>query len=155
MRAKDQFIYKIWDIQKEKYFSTGKKSSWKSGTWAVAAVKDLNYYYANQSEKENTWERYEIHKMKLEVVEVYNVKDLLFVNADLEKQISNLEIELTYKATELSRVLGMEIPFERLRKMREENMLSEAAEASIVKIENEQTALRKKINELKAGITTI
>lgn len=152
---KDQFIYKIWDTEKEKYYSTGKKSSWKSGTWAVAAVKDLNYFYANQGEKESTWERYEIHKMELTVVETFNVKDILFTNEKIEKQLSDLTDELQYITSGLDKVMGVSVSFSQLVTMQKEGLLSEEAESRLIKIQNKQSEINSQINKLKGQITTI
>jgi hypothetical protein len=51
-------IFKIWDKEKQKYYSTGKKSMWKSYGWAAGNLNDLR----------QEPERYEIHELETTVV---------------------------------------------------------------------------------------
>lgn len=55
---KKEKFFRIWDKEKEKYYSTGKKSIWKSFAWASSNLVDCPGNYS----------RYEVHEMETVVV---------------------------------------------------------------------------------------
>jgi len=69
-------LYRVWDIKAQKYYSTGKKSIWKSETWAVNAVKDM---WRNESAK-----NFEIHVIEQVVAQTINAHTLVQTAKDKE-----------------------------------------------------------------------
>jgi hypothetical protein len=55
---KKEKFFRIWDKEKEKYYSTGKKSIWKSFAWASANLTNCPGSYS----------RYEVHELETIVV---------------------------------------------------------------------------------------
>jgi len=70
-------LYRIWDKKAQKYYSTGKKSIWKSETWAVAAVKDM---WGSTSAKD-----FEIHIIEQVVTERKEAFTLVQTKKDNEQ----------------------------------------------------------------------
>jgi len=69
MNTKTQKLYRIWDIRYNKYYSTGKKSIWKSLSWASNALDNIINDSPSYLKNQPTVSDYDIHIIEQTIVE--------------------------------------------------------------------------------------
>lgn len=113
-------IYKIYDIKKGKYHSTGKKNSWTSKNWAEQAIETLcfnrlGYGYSQvqlkQEAKIELLKNYEIHEFELVMTSSYNVAEKFIDKVKIQNEISQLSKEIIQKKELLKTDLNVNLPF--------------------------------------------
>jgi len=122
-------LYRVWDIKKQKYYSSGKKSIWKSETWAVNAVKDM---WGDVSAK-----NFEIHEIEQVVAKSTNAHTLVQTAKDkarekemakeedrnvirlIRKESDGLELHVVEQLYSKKRLIDSEM--EKLRPLMEEH----------------------------------
>jgi len=93
-------LYRVWDIENQKYYSTGKKSIWKSETWAVNAVKDM---WGNFSAED-----FEIHEIEQVVTRKTNALTLVETKKDIEKKKQMARNENSVIVRKVKNLTGIE-----------------------------------------------
>lgn len=104
---RQSYIYKVWDIDRGIYLSSGKKSIWKSIVCAENVIKEVcasralghMAKYGRMSNREANiakyMEVYEVHTIELVVVDSYNAAVKLVDKKALEDQLESLERDVT------------------------------------------------------------
>lgn len=171
----NNYIYKIWDISKSKYISTGNKSknSWKSKTWAETAIKELcenqaHYANANPSSKYiNSYnytkifidllKNYEIHKMELVINESYNAAYKIINKENIDNQIKIIDNLIVQIEDGIEKLFDNKLQIFKIRELMNSgdsiftNQLTvnyELEYDKIKKLRNKQSKLRESIKEL-------
>lgn len=98
-------LYRVWDKEAQKYYSTGKKSIWKSETWAVNAVKDIR----NAQSKD-----YEIHVIEQVVTERKEAHTLVQTAKDVEKNRENARKEHSNVIRKINEITGLDFHVTRM-----------------------------------------
>lgn len=153
-------IYKVWDIAKGKYLSTGKKSSWQSKTWALNAVDTecTNYEYKQlggslssldrQNSKINRMKNFEIHEFELIRTSSYNAAEKFIDKVKIQNEISQLSKEIIQKTELLKTDLNVNLSYYSIMDFYNKGVWSSEINLKIKPIKLEIETLELKIKEL-------
>jgi len=137
---KAEKLYRIYDVENDKYFSTGKKSIWKSEGWAATAL--INAVSSSWWVRNKNLENYEIHvieqtiaERKSGVVVVADLKKVRNEKALARERIENLQ-------NKIERLVPKVGSYYEIRSIWKEGMFSD-------KLFNTLTPLFKELTELE------
>lgn len=140
----NNYLYKIWDKARESYYSTGKKSAWKSKSWAENAVKDkCDSKYAVRH-----LNNFEIHKMELVVIESYNAETVVIDKIAINKEIDKLDAEINIKERSLVNSIGINVSYHAVIEMWKSGLFNDSVMKRVVECKKDISVLVMKKNEL-------
>jgi len=137
-------LYRIWDVEKQKYFSTGKKSIWKSETYANQALQDLLKSTLRTWINQNP-DNYEIHTIE-QIVKEKEGGRAVIDKLKRKEALDNKNLEEYYQVKEDIKKIVPELSINQISDMYKRRLFTEEINENLKPLIEKEILLKKILN---------